>query len=68
VRALCKTPWGELWSGSSRGWVRVWQVAQPEDGIHQQPLRELRRSGGLRPHVGGVTHMCCPAGGQVSAI
>lgn len=69
---MCKTPWGELWTGSSRGWVRVWQVWQkgalsPKQEDGGQPLRELRRAGNLRPHAAGVTHMCCPAGGQVGA-
>ncbi len=24
VTAMCTTPWGELWTGSSRGIIRVW--------------------------------------------
>lgn len=28
VRALCVTPWGELWTGTDLGSVRVWAHAQ----------------------------------------
>ena len=35
VTVLITTPWGELWSGSSRGIIRVWHNAHmPEGGMH----------------------------------
>lgn len=69
VTSMCRTPWGDLWTGTSRGWIRVWEVAEPDAfndaGEYRLPMREVRRSGGARPHAGGVAHMVCPAGGQV---
>jgi len=37
VTVLITTPWGELWSGSSRGIIRVWRHAhKPQGGGHQR--------------------------------
>ena len=34
VTAMCTTPWGELWTGSSRGIIRVWLGAnKPGDFV-----------------------------------
>lgn len=67
VSAICRTPWGELWTGSSRGSVRVWDMARLDalDEPGELPARELRRNGNQRPHAGKVSHIICPAGGQV---
>ncbi|BDA49078.1 probable type I inositol polyphosphate 5-phosphatase 12 [Coccomyxa sp. Obi] len=68
VMALCRTPWGELWTGSSRGSVRVWDIAHLLDAPSEPgelPARELRRNGGQRPHADRVSHIICPPGGQV---
>ena len=67
VTALCRTPWGELWTGSSRGSVRVWDIARLDALSEPGELlpRELRRNGGQRPHAGKVSHIICPPGGQV---
>jgi len=36
VTVLITTPWGELWSGSSRGIIRVWRHAhKPQGGGHR---------------------------------
>lgn len=32
VTVLVTTPWGELWSGSSRGIIRVWRNAHKQGG------------------------------------
>lgn len=32
VTVLITTPWGELWSGSSRGIIRVWRHAHKPEG------------------------------------
>ena len=32
VTVLMTTPWGELWSGSSRGIIRVWRNAHKQGG------------------------------------
>ena len=70
ITSLCRTPWGNLWTGTSRGWIRIWDCADPgafnDAGEYALPMRELRRHGGARPHIGSVSHMICPAGGQVS--
>ena len=70
ITSLCRTPWGDLWTGTSRGWIRVWECSDPgafsETGEYVLLMRELRRHGGARPHAGGVSHMICPAGGQAS--
>ena len=69
VTSLCRTPWGDLWTGTSRGWIRIWECADAgafaDSAEYALPMREIRRSGGARPHAGGVAHMVCPAGGQV---
>ncbi|CAL5226967.1 g9852 [Coccomyxa viridis] len=69
ITSLCRTPWGNLWTGTSRGWIRIWDCADPgafnDAGEYALPMRELRRHGGARPHIGSVSHMICPAGGQV---
>ncbi|KAL0054630.1 hypothetical protein WJX82_000216 [Trebouxia sp. C0006] len=64
VTVLITTPWGELWSGSSRGIIRVWRHAHKPQGETQRAVRELRRPGGGKPH-GEVRSMTIPAGGQV---
>ena len=70
MTSLCRTPWGDLWTGTSRGWIRIWECADAgafaDSAEYALPMREIRRSGGARPHAGGVAHMVCPAGGQVS--
>ena len=70
ITSLCRTPWGDLWTGTSRGWMRIWECADPgafnDAGEYALPMREVRRHGGARPHSGGVSHMICPAGGQAS--
>ncbi len=71
VRALCRTPWGELWTGSSRGSVRVWDIAHLLDAPSEPGellTRELRRHGGQRPHADTVSHIICPPGGQVDPL
>lgn len=68
VTAICRTPWGELWTGSSRGSVRVWDIAHLLDAPSEAGellMRELRRNGGQRPHADTVSHIICPPGGQV---
>ncbi|CAL8463974.1 g3509 [Coccomyxa elongata] len=68
VTAICRTPWGELWTGSSRGSVRVWDIAHLLDAPSEAGellTRELRRNGGQRPHADTVSHIICPPGGQV---
>ncbi len=72
VTAIARTAWGGLWTGSSRGAVRVWA---PEVGGAAAaggggaelvaPTRELRRSHGARPHGSAVAFLLAPAGGQV---
>jgi len=67
VTAIARTAWGGLWTGSSRGAVRVWA---PEVGGAAAaggggaelvaPTRELRRSHGARPHGSAVAFL--PAG------
>ena len=68
ITSLCRTPWGGLWTGTSRGWIRIWECSDPgafnDAGEYALPMRELRRHGGARPHSGSVAHMICPAGGQ----
>ena len=70
VTALARTPWGDLWSGTSRGWMRAWGVARSgafSRGRRRVPAAAARAAphGGLRPHSSGVSHMLCPPGGQV---
>ena len=74
ITALAITPWGELWVGSSRGSLRVFSlqdVAQGQSHPHSSRLqpsgRELRRTGGAKPHGGAVTNIIIPLGGQVGA-
>jgi len=44
VTVLITTPWGELWSGSSRGIIRVWRHAhKPQGGGHQRKKKNKRR-------------------------
>lgn len=63
--------WGELWTGSSRGSIRVWPIGSYSGNPGESAvtpgstLRELRRSGGGRPHGGDVTAIVFPSGGQV---
>lgn len=73
VTALGISGWGELWTGSSRGAIRVWPLARGNvnhngeaGGSPGTHLRELRRSGGARPHGGEVKQIVFPTGGQVS--
>jgi len=69
ITSVCRTPWGGVWTGTSRGSIRIWECADAEAfseaGDYALPMREVRRSGGARPHNGSVGHMICPAGGQV---
>ena len=38
VTVLITTPWGELWSGSSRGIIRVWRNAHKQGGGAIRPV------------------------------
>ncbi|KAL4426187.1 hypothetical protein ABPG77_007469 [Micractinium sp. CCAP 211/92] len=68
VTAMCRTPQGELWTGSSRGNVRVWELGPPAL-LAEQPspprCRELRKGYGERAHGGPVLRLACPADGQL---
>lgn len=70
---MCLGPTGELWTGSSRGTVRVWQPGSPlvEDvDVPQPPVRcrELRRGGGDRAHNGAVVYMIRSSDGQIVSV
>ena len=49
VTVLLTTPWGELWSGSSRGIIRVWRNAHKSGGggllVTSSPLVNVHMSG-----------------------
>ena len=74
ITALAVTPWGELWVGSSRGSLRVFSlqdVTQGHTHTFTRPhpsARELRRTGGGKPHGGAVTNIIIPLGGQVCEL
>ena len=74
ITALAVTPWGELWVGSSRGSLRVFSLQDITQGhahTFSRPhpsARELRRTGGGKPHGGAVTNIIIPAGGQVCEL
>lgn len=70
VDCMCVSPIGELWTGSSRGAVRVWSVGWGSSGSmidqpNQPRARELRRAAGERAHSGPVVGIACTADGQV---
>ncbi|GAB4822767.1 hypothetical protein N2152v2_009813 [Parachlorella kessleri] len=69
VLTMCVTPQGELWTGSSRGNIRVWQLPGRNSSTDapSEPLvcRELRRPMGERPHPGSVLALVCPSDGQL---
>ncbi|KAK9805177.1 hypothetical protein WJX72_003678 [[Myrmecia] bisecta] len=68
VTAMCVTAWGELWTGSSRGSIRIWRSdgeSTNTSGEYARPMRELRRVGGGKPHNGAIHYFAIPAGGQI---
>ncbi|KAK9799381.1 hypothetical protein WJX73_007250 [Symbiochloris irregularis] len=65
VTSVAVSGWGELWTGSSRGNLRVWSSPGDSRGSPGYLLRELRRNGGARPHGSAVTQIIFPCGGQV---
>ena len=70
VLAICRSGWGELWTGSSRGSVRVWPVDENRPragGEGVRAARELRRASGGRPHS-VVDFIIIPATGQVLSL
>ena len=67
VTAICTTAWGELWTASSRGTIRVWRVeATAGASVSVSPARELRRQGGMRAHTHAVNFLVVPPCGQAS--
>lgn len=69
VTTICVTPAGEVWTGSSRGHIRVWTLGRPASYAGEEPeppmCRELRRAGGERPHNSAVGCLVCDATGQL---
>ncbi|KAL4853623.1 Type II inositol polyphosphate 5-phosphatase 15 [Chlorella vulgaris] len=68
VTAMRRTSHGHLWTGSSRGNLRVWELKEPAllgDAPEPPRARELRKGFGERAHSGPVLALSCPADGQL---
>eukprot|EP00884_Botryococcus_braunii_P008578 jgi/Botrbrau1/17721/Bobra.0166s0143.1 len=68
VTAICRTAWGDIWTGSSRGVIRVWSAdpSSYREGLeYHGPVRELRRVNGAKPHSSPVKFLIAPSSGQV---
>lgn len=61
IEALAMTMWGDLWTGSSRGSVRLWR--KPSAGKFPNSTA-LKRPGGEKPH-GGVKAIVVASCGSV---
>ena len=73
VTAIARTAQGDLWTGSSRGSVRIWapEFASAGGAVPAAPgtARELRRPPGARqPHSSAVAFLLAPATGQVQML
>ena len=67
VTAMCTTAWGELWTASSRGTIRIWRLETTAGASASiSPARELRRQGGMRAHTHAVNFLVAPPCGQAS--
>lgn len=66
VTAICTTAHGDVWVGSSKGYLRVWraELIGPGIGRLSQP-RELRRQGGGRAAGHAIRFLVVPQCGQV---
>jgi hypothetical protein len=71
---MCVAGPGQIWTGSSRGSIRIWTLATSPSptrslakGVdpEQPQCRELRRAAGERPHGGAVAGLECTADGQL---
>lgn len=66
VTAICTTSWGDVWTGSSRGVIRIWKVSiQPGSTGTVSTARELRRQGGMKASAHPVNYLVVPPSGQV---
>ena len=75
VTAITRTAAGDLWTGTSRGSLRMWapearQAAGGAPAVSSArdiaaSARELRRPHGAKPHNSGVAFLVAPATGQV---
>jgi len=66
VTAICTTAWGDVWTGSSRGTIRVWRVESQPEGVGSVSIaRELRRQGGFRAAAHAINFLVVPSCGQV---
>lgn len=73
VTAIARTAQGDLWTGSSRGSLRIWapECASAGGAVPAAPgtARELRRPPGARqPHSSAVALLLAPATGQVQVV
>ena len=73
VTAIARTAQGDLWTGSSRGSLRIWapEFASAGGAVPAAPgtARELRRPPGSRqPHSSAVALLLAPATGQVYVV
>eukprot|EP00210_Caulerpa_lentillifera_P003703 g3536.t1 len=61
IDAMAMTPWGDLWTGSSKGSIRIWSdLVAGKDPIS----RVIRRTGGEKPH-GGVSAIVVSSCGSI---
>ena len=68
VTAICTTPYGDVWTGSSRGVIRVRNISWSNGHETMSEPRELRRQGGMKAAQHGICFLVMPSGGQVIMI
>ena len=78
VTAITRTAVGDLWTGTSRGSLRMWapearQAAGGGPAVSSASeiaasARELRRPHGAKPHNSAVAFLVAPATGQVQQL
>lgn len=61
IDAMVMTLWGDLWTGSSKGSIRIWSELVPGKA---PKTHVLRRTGGEKPH-GSVTAMVISSCGSI---